>query len=247
MSEQRRIFDLQSRVPRKDPFDTVDQCRDYDRDIRTSMIIPMQHMMKIMAPFCREGSRMLEIGAGSGLLSLRLAALFPAAEFYAVESNDCFLAVARENTIFANLLSYGGRVSCEWARYTRLPLADDSVDVVFSFCSLNRWDKPFRVLKECDRVCRPGGIVVHYDLARDADEGMISFILQYAGANHEEFMGALRSSFTVDEMRAGLAEAGLGDWSVAIEGINLILSSRPIDVSYTVGEPGIYENIFSPV
>lgn len=247
MSERRRIFDLQTRVWRPDPFDTVEQCRDYDRDVRTSMIIPMQHMMKILAPFCSRGSKLLEVGAGSGLLSLRLASLFPAAEFYAVECNDSFLAVARENTIFANLLSYGGRFSCEWARYSRLPLADNSVDVVFSFCSLNRWDKPFRGLKECHRVCRPHGIVIHYDLARDADEGMISFILQYAGANHEEFMGALRSSFTVDEMRTGLAEIGLEHWSVTLEGINLIISSKPIDVSYTVGEPGIYENIFAPV
>ena len=37
--------------------------------------------------------------------------------------------------------------------------------------------------------------MILYDLARDADEGMISFILQYTGANHEEFMGALRSSY----------------------------------------------------
>ena len=246
MLERRRIFDLESRVPRKDPFETVEVCRAYDRDTRTSMIIPTQHMMKLLAPLCRPGAKLLEVGAGSGLLSLRLAALFHPCEFFAVENNDSFLTVLQENLIFANLLSYGGRLGYEWARYTRLPVGDAAVDVVFSFCSMNRWERPFQAIRECNRVCRPEGTVVLYDLARDADEGMISFILQYTGANHEQFMGALRSSFTVEEMKAGLQEVGLGHWSVVREGINLIVSSRPMDVSFTVGEPGIYENIFKP-
>lgn len=246
MPDRDRIFDLAERVPRKDPFETVEDCRVYDLDIRTSMIIPTQHMMKILAPYCREGGRLLEVGATSGLLSLRLASLFPRCEFFAVENNDAFLAVLRENLIFANLLNFGGQLAYEWARYSRLPLADASVDVVFAFCSMNRWERPAESLRECSRVCKPGGLVVLYDLARDADEGMISFVLQYAGANHEKFMGALRSSFTEQEMRALLDSVGLHGWSVVREGINLVVSSRPVDASFTVGEPGIYENIFDP-
>ena len=246
MPERHRIFDLERRVHRGDPLERVEVCRTYDRDTRTSMIIPTQHMMKLLAPLCRPGAKLLEVGAGSGLLSLRLASLFPSAEFIAVENNDSFLSVLQENLIFANLLNYGGRLQYEWARYTRLPVVNESVDAVFSFCAMNRWERSFQVIRECQRVCRRDGTVLLYDLARDADEGMISFILQYTGANHEQFMGALRSSFTVDEMKAGLQEAGLGHWSVAREGINLIVSSRPMDVSFTVGEPGIYENIFAP-
>jgi Methylase involved in ubiquinone/menaquinone biosynthesis len=211
------------------------------------MIIPTQHMMKILAPFCRPTTKLLEVGAGTGILSLRLASLFPDCEFFAVETNDAFLTVIRENTIFANLLNYGGRFSYEWARYSRLPVATASVDVVFSFCSLNRWTEPLATIKECNRVCKPEGLVVLYDLARDADEGMISFVLQYTGANHEQFMGAMRSSFSVAELQAELAGVSLEGWRVTREGINLIVSSREIDVSFTVGEPGIYDNIFAPV
>jgi ubiquinone/menaquinone biosynthesis C-methylase UbiE len=246
LSERSRIFDLEERVPRKDPFESVEEARIYDLDIRTSMIIPTQHMMKILAPHCRPGARLLEVGAGSGLVSLRLAALFPECEFFAVEHNDAFLSVLRENLIFANLLNFGGKLGYEWARYSRLPIEDHSLDVVFAFCSLNRWDRPAESIRECSRVCKPGGVVILYDLARDADEGMISFVLQYTGANHEKFMGALRSSFTVGEMRELLDDSGLAGWSVVREGINLVISSRPVDASFTVGEPGIYENIFSP-
>lgn len=246
MREGRRIFDLEHRVPRSDPFDTLELCRAFDLDTRTSMIIPTQHMMKILAPYCVPGTRLLEVGATSGLVSLRMASLFRDCEFFAVENNDYFLTVMRENVIFANLLSYGGKFSYEWARYSRLPVADHSVDVVFAFCSMNRWENPLEAIKECRRVCKPEGVVILYDLARDADEGMISFILQYTGANHERFMNALRSSFASSEMRTHLDSLSLGDWSIAREGINLIISSRPIDVSYTVGEPGIYDNIFAP-
>src|ERR1700761_9049897 len=143
MQPRRRIFDLEQRVFRKDPFETVEQCRSYDLDARTSMIIPTQHMMKILAPFCRPNAKLLEVGAGSGMVSLRLASLFRESEFFAVEYNDAFLTVMRENAIFANLLNYGGRFSYEWARYSRLPVATASVDVVFAFCSLNRWSQPF--------------------------------------------------------------------------------------------------------
>jgi ubiquinone/menaquinone biosynthesis C-methylase UbiE len=241
----RRIFDLEHRVPRDDPFETVEQCRAYDLDIRRSMVIPMQHMMKILAPLCARDRKFLEVGAGSGLVSLRMAALFPTTEFFAVENNDCFLAVLQDNLIFANLLNCGGRFQYDWARYSNLPIDDDAADVVFSFCSMNRWKKPQKSIQECHRVCRPDGTVILYDLARDADEGMVSFVLQYTGANHNEFMGALKSSFSVPEMQALLVDLGLDGWQVTREGINLIVSSRPIDTHYTVGDPAVYENIFA--
>ena len=161
----------------------------------------------------------------------------------AVDSNDQFLAVARENAIFANLLNAGGCFNCDYARLTRLPFDDHSFDVVFSFCSIARWRRPDKTIAECARVCRPGGTVIIYDLARDADEGMISFVLQYSAGDAKQFMSALRRGYTVDEMIALLAQQGLSGWAVVREGINLIVSSRPLSVNYAVGDPGIYENI----
>lgn len=242
--EREAIFELETRVPGHDPFDDLDKCRQYDRDSRTSMIIPMQHVMLLLEPYCRPGARVLEVGCTTGLLSLRLAARHPEAEFFGVEENDSFCRVIQDNLVFANLLSYGGSFNYEWARYTRLPVADGSVDVVFSFSSLHRWSDPLKVVKECARVVRPGGLVLLYDMARDADEGMILFVLQYTGTGHQEFMEAMQSSFTLPEMQALLHEAGVGDWQVNSEGISLIAASQPIDTSYSVGSRSVYENIF---
>lgn len=240
-----RIFDLADRVTSPDPFQELEQCREFDRTMRTQLIIPMQHLMKLLDPYVSTAKDVLEVGCGPGLVSLRLAAANKQAEFMAVDSNDLFLEVSRENAIFANLVAYGGRFNCDYARLTRLPFEDDSFDVVFSFCSIPRWERPEKTIAECARVCRPGGMVIIYDLARDADEGMISFVLQYSAGDAEQFMRSLRSGYSVPEMQELLTGLGLGSWSVAREGINLVVSSRPLGVGYVVGEPGIYENIFS--
>ena len=73
---------------------------------------------------------------------------------------------------------------------------------------------------------------------------MISFILQYTGAGHEEFMKALQSSFTVEEAKSMLHELSLDDWHVSKESVNLIISSKKIDTSYSVGQKSVYERIF---
>ncbi|MCN9244633.1 class I SAM-dependent methyltransferase [Streptomyces sp. RY43-2] len=246
MSEQpTRIFDLAERVSVPDPFTEVEQCREFDRTMRTQLIIPMQHLMKLLTPHVSQAAQVLEVGCGPGLVSLRLAALHKQAEFVAVDANDRFLEVARENAIFANLVSYGGRFTCDYAHSNHLPFDDDSFDVVFSFCAVPRWRRPEKTIAECTRVCRPGGTVVIYDLARDADEGMISFVLQYSAGEADQFMRSLRSGYTVPEMRELLTGLGLGDWSVAREGINLVVSSVPLGVNYAVGDPGIYEDIFT--
>jgi len=242
--QRESIFDLAQRTDWGDPFDSVEKCRQYDLDNRTSMVIPMQHMMLLLKPYCKKGARFLEVGCASGLLSLRVAGRFPDVEVYGVEQNDGFLKVIQDNLIMANLIQYPGRFAYEWGRYTNLPIEDKSVDVVFSFCSLHRWKNPTKAFKECARVCKDDGIVILYDLARDSEDGMISFILQYTGSGHEEFMKALQSSFTLDEVKIMLQELALDDWHVSKESVNLIISSKKIDTSYSVGQKSVYERIF---
>nr|VFJ46117.1 MAG: Methyltransferase domain-containing protein [Candidatus Kentron sp. DK] len=238
------IFDLQERVYAGDPFDSTEKCRVYDRDIRSSMIIPMQHMLSLVEPFCGPGAKLLDVGCGSGLLSLRLAGRFPGIEVYGIDNNEHFLTVAQENLILANLVGYPGKFSFEWGRAHRLPVEDNSVDVVFSFCALHRWNDPINILKECERVRKDSGLVILYDMARDAEDGMISFILQYTGTGHQDFMDAMRASFTMDEVAGFVRQSDLSGWQVASEAINLIVTSRPMETSYSVGEASIYENVF---
>ena len=238
MQTQRHMFDLDQRTPWTNPFDTLDKTREYDLDIRTSMIIPRQHMSHMLGPFLRPGARVLEVGCGTGLLSLRLAASHPEVAFTVIESDENLLTVLQDNVIFANLLDTCSNLSYESSRPERMPFEDASFDVVMSFTSFNRWQDPVRALGECRRVADDDGLVLLYDMARDTDHGLVSFVLQYAGDYGKEFMSSLRSSFTTDEMATLLGEAGIGGWQIAHEGISLVVSSQAIDTAYHIGMPG---------
>lgn len=49
------------------------------------------------------------------------------------------------------------------ADITRIPLADSIADAVFSVTTLEHVPAPQRVLEECIRILKPGGIVIHDD------------------------------------------------------------------------------------
>lgn len=236
--KERVLFDLEQRAPWRDPFESKDKIREYDLDIRTSMIIPRQHLTHMIRPYLVDGARVLDVGGATGLLSLRLSACFPNVEFTVVEGDDNLLEVLQDNVIFASLLEVGGNLSYESARPERLPMDDASFDVVLAFTCFSRWADPVRGLKECRRVCKPDGLTLIYDMARDSDHGLVSFVLQYAGEYGHEFMHSLRSSYSGPELAALLEKAGLGDWRVEREGISLIASSRPVDVRYHIGMVG---------
>src|SRR2546421_2213125 len=62
------IFDLSERQSGADEFDDLERCRDFDRTMRTQLIIPMQHLMKLLEPFVSDGRSVLEVGCGPALL-----------------------------------------------------------------------------------------------------------------------------------------------------------------------------------
>jgi ubiquinone/menaquinone biosynthesis C-methylase UbiE len=122
-----------------------------------------------------------------------------------------------------------GDVEFEMAKLNRLPFPDDSADIVFSFSSLHRWRRPVETLKECARICKPDGVVIIEDMNRHAEEGHITFILQFVKEGGDEFMRSLQAAYTRDEAAELLQEAGLTDWQVVEEDLGLVISSRPLE------------------
>jgi malonyl-CoA O-methyltransferase len=98
--------------------------------------------------------RVLDLGAGTGLGTLRLKQAFPRAQVLAADAAPAMLAQVR-------------RRSWPWRRLhtlvadaRQLPLADASVDLVFSSLMLQWCQPPDRVLAEALRVLRPGGLLL---------------------------------------------------------------------------------------
>lgn len=222
-----RFFALEERVPAAENLvPTVDRARGYDLSSRISMRFPMERVVSLLSPYCKEGSQVVEVGSATGLLSLMFGAANPDAHVLGIEENVNLLAVAEENAMLATMAHTPARVEFKKGKFHRLPVIDESADIVFCFLTLYRSSDPVRLLQECARVVKPDGLVFFYEMARDAEEGMISFILQYVNTGQEEFMTSLKASYSSEEVVGLLRESGLDGWHVVKEQLNVRISNR---------------------
>ena len=145
------------------------------------------------------GQDVLDLGSGGGLdvlLSARRVA--PGGMAYGLDMTDEMLALARDNQRKAG----ADNVEFLKGQIERIPLPDNSVDVIISNCVINLSADKDRVLQEAFRVLRPGGrfavsdVVTRGDIPKDVRNSALLWIGCIAGALDE------------DDYRAKLAAAG---------------------------------------
>jgi tRNA (cmo5U34)-methyltransferase len=105
-------------------------------------------------------ARVLELGCGTGNLSLAVAARYPAAELVLVDGSEEMLALTRHR------LGPERAVACVAARFEDLELAPASFDLVTSSISLHHVaDKP-ALYRRLHAALAPGGHLVYTDQMR---------------------------------------------------------------------------------
>ncbi|HEX8726250.1 MAG TPA: arsenic resistance N-acetyltransferase ArsN2 [Gemmatimonadaceae bacterium] len=181
----------------------------------------------------REGEVVLDLGSGGGidvLLSARRVG--PTGRAYGLDMTDEMLELARRNAAEA------GVTNVEFLRghIERIPLPDDSVDVIISNCVINLSGDKRRVLREAFRVLKPGGrfavsdVVVQGELPADVKRRMELWVGCVAGALQDvEFLALLRDAgfanasvemtrrYELDDARAFLTGTGLDVDRIAAE------------------------------
>lgn len=145
------------------------------------------------------GQTVLDLGSGGGidvLLSARRVA--PHGQAYGLDMSDEMLALARENQHKAGVEN----VEFLKGEIEKVPLPDNSVDIIISNCVINLSTDKDRVFAEAFRVLRPGGRLAVSDIVvRGSMPGLIRRSLElWAGC----IAGALEES----EYRAKLEKAG---------------------------------------
>src|SRR5438105_2539777 len=173
------------------------------------------------------GETVLDLGSGGGidvLLSARRVG--PTGKVYGLDMTDEMLALARENQRKAGVEN----VEFLKGEIERIPLPDDSVDVIISNCVINLSADKQQVLREAFRVLKPGGrfavsdVVTRGAMPAEIRERVLLWVGCIAGALEE------------NEYRVKLAAAGFENISIEptriyrIDDARSFLSGQGIDV-----------------
>jgi len=112
------------------------------------------------------GKRLLDVGCGTGTLSVALAHRFPGARVVGLDADGAALAIARAKAVGAHV-----RLELEKAFADRMPFPSGFFDAAVSslFFHHLRRDMKHAVLAEIFRVLRPGGSLHVADWGRPAN------------------------------------------------------------------------------
>ena len=144
------------------------------------------------------GETVLDLGSGGGidvLLSARRVG--PTGKAYGLDMTDEMLALANENKRKA------GATNVEFLRgeIERIPLPDNSVDVVISNCVINLSADKAQVLREAFRVLKPGGrfavsdVVTRGEIRPEIRKNVLLWVGCVAGALDEaDYRGKLAAA-----------------------------------------------------
>jgi arsenite methyltransferase len=135
-----------------------------------------------------EGETVLDLGSGGGIdVLLSAKRVGPTGKVFGLDMTDEMLALANENKRKA------GAQNVEFLRgeIERIPLPDNTVDVVISNCVINLSADKAQVLREAFRVLKPGGrfavsdVVVRGETPDEVRRNMELWIGCVAGALEE--------------------------------------------------------------
>lgn len=155
----------------------------------------------------------VDAGAGSGLLTLAVAARLDRGQVIAVELSPDMLARLNKRVLQAGL---SDRVRPVQADAAETGLADGSVDLIVSHALLHELFDAEGAIAEWARILKPGGTIMLTDVAA----GWYSFIVRWL---HDR---RAHGPFDVQDLAEQLSRVGLADVEVTRKGKLLRATAR---------------------
>jgi SAM-dependent methyltransferase len=188
----------------------------------------------------RPGDTVLDLGSGGGIdVLLSAQRVGPTGKAYGLDMTDDMLALARENQRLAGVTN----VEFLKGEIERIPLPENSVDVIISNCVINLSADKDRVLAEAFRVLKPGGrfavsdVVVRGAVPEEVRKSMLLWVGCIAGALEE-------NDYIAKLLKAGFAGVSVEPTRVySIEDARQFLTESGIDVDAIA--PQVHEKFMS--
>jgi len=173
------------------------------------------------------GEVILDLGSGGGIdVLLSAKRVGPTGKAYGLDMTDEMLALANENKRKAGVEN----VEFLKGEIERIPLPDNSVDVIISNCVINLSADKDKVLREAFRVLKPGGRFAVSDVVTRGE--MLPAIRQSVLL----WVGCVAGALEENEYRSKLASAGFEKIDVEptrvyrVEDAREFLSGQNIDL-----------------
>jgi SAM-dependent methyltransferase len=161
----------------------------------------------------KPGEVVVDLGCGGGLdVFLAAQKVGPTGKAIGIDMTQAMIDRARRNAAQTPELK---NVEFHLTTIDKLPLADNSVDVVISNCVINLAPDKEAVFREIARVLKPGGRVAVSDIALkqalppELKESIMAFV------------GCIAGAISLERYEAGLKAAGFGGVQVIDSGADL--------------------------
>lgn len=205
------------RIPEPELMDTAEQAQAYAAaDFEDANTRFMDELAQLLAGAPVVGP-VLDLGCGPADICVRLAQEHPGADIHALDGSEAMLACARERLNREPALRGRIRLLHECLPVRMLP--SPHYDLVMSNSLLHHLHAPEVLWDTVRRFGRSGTRVLVMDLRRPASREAAGDIVDRYSAGEPEvlrsdFYNSLLAAFTVEEVAAQLASAGLATLTV---------------------------------
>jgi arsenite methyltransferase len=165
----------------------------------------------------KAGEAVVDLGCGGGLdVFLAAQKVGPTGKAIGIDMTPQMIELSRKNAIKAGL----NNVEFHQTTIDKLPLAENSVDVIVSNCVINLAPDKKAVFREMARVLKPGGRLAISDIALKKQlPGEI-------GGNLLAYVGCIAGAILIEQYRQWLSEAGFNDVAIIDSGKDLNAYSK---------------------